>query len=161
MAHPTEKTQFANLQKRQNSSNITGWQTSSPKIQRLLHSEVFVFGSNLIGRHGKGAALLAYGRFGAVWGKGWGKWGQTFAIPTKDERIQPLSVGAIGWFVKEFLKFAKLQPQWNFLVTEIGCGLAGNSVESIAKLFLQGGKLPSNVYLPASFHCVCDYEFNY
>ena len=91
-------------------------QKSPNYITKLQPDEIFVFGSNLAGMHGGGAARLAYQRFGAVWGQGVGLQGQSYAIPTMQggvETIQP--------YVDEFIEFAKQHPQLKFLVTEIGC----------------------------------------
>lgn len=107
-------------------------QKSPNYITKLQPDEIFVFGSNLAGMHGGGAARLAYQKFGAVWGQGVGLQGQSYAIPTMQggvETIQP--------YVDEFIKFAKQHPQLKFLVTEIGCGIAGFSPSEIAPLFEQ------------------------
>ena len=107
-------------------------QKSPNYITKLQPDEIFVFGSNLAGMHGGGAARLAYQRFGAVWGQGVGLQGQSYAIPTMQggvETIQP--------YVDEFIEFAKQHPQLKFLVTEIGCGIAGFSPSEIAPLFEQ------------------------
>ena len=104
-------------------------QKSPNYITKLQPDEIFVFGSNLAGMHGGGAARLAYQRFGAVWGQGVGLQGQSYAIPTMQggvETIQP--------YVDEFIEFAKQHPQLKFLVTEIGCGIAGFSPSEIAPL---------------------------
>ena len=90
------------------------------RISELKENEIFVFGSNLAGSHGGGAALLAYNRFGAVWGQGVGLQGQTYAIPTMQG-----GVGTIKPYADEFIGFAKQHPEMKFLVTKIGCGIAG------------------------------------
>ncbi|HKM31676.1 MAG TPA: hypothetical protein VJX89_05940, partial [Bacteroidales bacterium] len=98
----------------------TTTRTSSPRIEQLRPNEIFVFGSNLSGAHGGGAALLAVNKFGAVWGRGIGLQGQSYAIPTMHggpEAIKP--------YVDEFIQFAERHPDLTFLVTEIGCGIAG------------------------------------
>jgi hypothetical protein len=102
--------------------------------------KVFVFGSNLAGRHGKGAALFARQHHGAVYGQGVGLQGSSYAIPTKDERLQTLPLSRIAEFVQEFLKFAERHPKIVFQVTQIGCGLAGFSVTQIAPLFKNAPK---------------------
>ena len=110
----------------------------------LQSDEVFVFGSNLQGFHAGGAAKLAM-QWGAVWGKGVGIQGQTYAIPTMQgdvDSIQP--------YVNEFISFAKQHPNKRFLVTEIGCGIAGFSVEEIAPLFIKAVEV-ENIYLPQRF----------
>lgn len=114
-------------------------------ITELAPDEIFVFGSNLAGSHGGGAALLAHQKFGAVWGVGAGLSGQTYGIPTMHgglEKIKP--------YVDQFLLFAKMHPELKFLVTEIGCGIAGFAVEEIAPLFEPAITL-KNVYLPQRF----------
>ena len=123
-------------------------QKSPNYITKLQPDEIFVFGSNLAGMHGGGAARLAYQRFGAVWGQGVGLQGQSYAIPTMQggvETIQP--------YVDEFIEFAKQHPQLKFLVTEIGCGIAGFSPSEIATLFEQAREV-KNIYLPERFWMV-------
>ena len=123
-------------------------QKSPNYITKLQPDEIFVFGSNLAGMHGGGAARLAYQKFGAVWGQGVGLQGQSYAIPTMQggvETIQP--------YVDEFIKFAKQHPQLKFLVTEIGCGIAGFSPSEIALLFEQAREV-KNIYLPERFWMV-------
>ena len=119
-------------------------------IEKLAADEVFVFGSNEAGRHGKGAAKTAMG-FGAKYGQGFGPQGNTFAIPTMNASISnKLSVEKIGTYVERFLQYAANHPEKTFLVTEIGCGLAGHSVKDIAKLFWACDQMP-NIYLPKKF----------
>ena len=123
-------------------------QKSPNYITKLQPDEIFVFGSNLAGMHGGGAARLAYQKFGAVWGQGVGLQGQSYAIPTMQggvETIQP--------YVDEFIEFAKQHPQLKFLVTEIGCGIAGFSPSEIAPLFEQAREV-NNIYLPERFWMV-------
>lgn len=98
-------------------------------------NSVWVFGSNLAGAHGAGAAWVAKKRFGAVYGVGVGPQGMAYAIPTKDHQIQTLPVDAIASFVAEFLDFARANPEARFFVTRIGCGLAGYQDADIAPLF--------------------------
>lgn len=117
-------------------------------ITKLESDEIFVFGSNLAGRHGAGAALLALKKFGAISGQGYGLMGQSYGIATKDERIQTLPLDRIQVQVNKFLRFAENNSEKTFLVTQIGCGLAGYSPKDIAPLF-KG--VPSNVILPESF----------
>src|SRR3954466_12977921 len=97
----------------------------SNSIQELGPGEVFVFGSNLAGKHGAGAAALAKQRFGAVEGQGTGLMGQSFAIATKDEKLNVMPIWKIDAQVKRFLKFAEEHSELTFLVTALGCGLAG------------------------------------
>jgi hypothetical protein len=96
---------------------------------------VFVFGSNEAGIHGAGAAKDAYKNHGAQWGKSYGHYGDSFAIPTKDEDIQTLSLYEIGEYVKGFVRYAKGHHRLKFRVTRIGCGLAGYEDKDIAPLF--------------------------
>ena len=118
-------------------------------ITALAPNQIFVFGSNESGVHGAGAALLARQKFGAVAGVGFGKQGQSFAIPTKDWRIRTLDLPAIKHYVSRFLEFATHKPAFEFLVTKLGCGLAGYRVSDIAPFFAWH---PENVILPEEFH---------
>lgn len=114
-------------------------------VDRLGDNEIFVFGSNLRGMHGGGAARVAFDEFGAEWGVGVGRTGQTYAIPTMHggvEEIRP--------YVDEFVKYATENPNLRFLVTRIGCGIAGFSDEEMAPLF-ENCKNLDNVCLPNSF----------
>ena len=120
------------------------------KITELKENEVFVFGSNEAGIHGAGAALLAKQRFGAKQGVGYGLQGQSFAIPTKDERIQTLELDKIKVYIKQFLSFAQENNHLKFLVTKIGCGLAGIDEESMKNIFTLL-TIPENVILPKEF----------
>jgi hypothetical protein len=124
---------------------------SPENIQFLAKDEIFVFGSNLLGAHGRGAALLAAQKFGARQGVGVGMTGQCYAIPTKDKSIKPLQLALIAGYVYDFLKFAKNNPHLDFLVTKIGCGLAGYQPEDIAPLFLCTDELPANIAFPYEF----------
>ena len=118
----------------------------TPKnITSLAQNEVFVFGSNLQGSRGGGAAAAAVRYFGAVWGQGVGMQGQSYAIPTMHG-----GVDAIRPYVDEFIEYAKGHPELTFLVTRIGCGIAGFRDEQIAPLFADALELP-NVVLPKSF----------
>lgn len=96
---------------------------------------IFVFGSNLAGIHGGGAALYAHKKLGAQWGVGEGITGQTYALPTKDERIESRTRLAVSWSVKTFVMYACLHPGEKFQVTRVGCGLAGFRDEDIAPMF--------------------------
>ena len=97
--------------------------------------KIFVFGSNLAGRHGKGAALFAKLYRGAIYGQGFGLQGQSYAIPTKDANLRRLPIDIIAQYVRMFIEDARLNPELDFYVTPIGCGLAGNKPEIIAPLF--------------------------
>lgn len=110
-------------------------------------ARIFVFGSNLDGRHGMGAALEAKQRFGAQYGRGQGFYGQSFAIPTKG-RGQPLprlSLTDIQRYVDSFVNFANQHPEMVFQLTRVGCGLAGNKDEEIAPMF---AGVSNNVIIP-------------
>lgn len=96
---------------------------------------IFVFGSNLAGVHGAGAALFAKNHRGAILGVGYGRTGQSYAIPTKDHRIQTMHYNEIYPFVEEFLIYTEKHPELHFQVTQIGCGLAGLRKENMAKMF--------------------------
>lgn len=109
---------------------------------------VFVFGSNLAGRHGKGAALEARLKHGAKSGQGIGIQGNSYAIPTKDYNLNTLPLVEIEKYCKEFLKFASQNLSYNFLLTPIGCGLAGYNPKDIAPFF-KGATF--NVILPHEF----------
>ena len=96
---------------------------------------IFVFGSNLAGRHGKGAAKIAKDKFGAVYGEGKGLTGQSYAIPTKDKVLKALSLKEINENVLEFSSFVENNSHLSFFITAVGCGLAGYKDEDIAPLF--------------------------
>ena len=114
-------------------------------VQNLEGDEIFVFGSNRAGLHGGGAAAMAHMFFGAVWGQGVGLQGQSYAIPTMEG-----GVDYVGRYVDEFIVFAKEHPEFRFLVTEIGCGIAGFTPQEIAPLFRDAVSL-NNVSLPRRF----------
>ena len=117
-------------------------------ISELKDNEIFVFGSNLAGAHGGGAARAAFNKFGAVWGQGVGLQGQSYAIPTMHggpEKIKP--------YVDEFVEFAKKHREYTFLVTKIGCGIAGFAIEEIAPLFADAVDV-ENIILPKEFESV-------
>jgi hypothetical protein len=116
-------------------------------ITELKPGQIFCFGSNLAGIHGAGAAKTAL-QWGAVMGRGQGHSGQTYAIPTKNEHIQTLSLYRIRMFVYIFIDYAIGNPELEFLLTPIGCGLAGYKPEQIAPMFKHA---PSNVVLPNEF----------
>jgi hypothetical protein len=111
-------------------------------------TEIFVFGSNRRGAHGRGAALAARQLHGAIYGQGEGLQGQSYAIPTKDERIQTLPLEEIEKHVAIFRGFAFEHPELTFRVTPIGCGLAGYAPSQIAPMFKCP---PDNVILPDVF----------
>jgi hypothetical protein len=106
---------------------------------------IFVFGSNLSGIHGAGAARSALLDHGAVWGRGVGLQGRSYAIPTKDGGIKTLPLPVIRQYVFSFLVYAAENPHLTFNVTRIGCGLAGYRDEDIAPMFRAA---PPNCILP-------------
>lgn len=118
---------------------------SPDRIDKLRADEIFVFGSNLAGMHAGGAARLAWQKFGAVWGQGVGLQGQSYAIPTMQGGVE-----TIRPYVEEFVGFAKRHPQLRFLVTEIGCGIAGFTPREIAPLF-EAARMVENICLPERF----------
>jgi hypothetical protein len=114
-------------------------------IRSLAPDEIFVFGSNLSGAHAGGAARTAWKKFGAIWGQGVGKQGQSYAIPTMQGGVETIKP-----YVDEFICYAKAHPELFFYVTRIGCGIAGFRDEEIAVLFKKSMTL-NNVCLPESF----------
>ena len=117
-------------------------------ITELKENEVFVFGSNLGGYHGGGAAQIALDKFGAIWGQGVGLQGQSYAIPTMHGGVETIKP-----YVDEFITFAKGNPDKHFLVTRIGCGIAGFKDSDIAPLFRDCTQM-KNVSLPMPFIAV-------
>ncbi len=115
------------------------------RISELKPNEIFVFGSNLAGSHGGGAARLAYDRFGAIWGQGVGLQGQSYAIPTMQGGVETIKP-----YVDQFIRFAKQHPEYKFLVTKIGCGIAGFTTREMAPLF-QDAIDVENIILPKEF----------
>ena len=111
-------------------------------IDRLEQDEVFVFGSNAAGAHGGGAARFAHDRFGAIWGQSEGLQGQSYGIDTMS------GLGVFEEQARRFVAFAAERPDLRFLVTEVGCGIAGYRPQQVASFFAGAG---DNVVLPASF----------
>ena len=123
---------------------------TNAEITKVAEHEVFVFGSNESGRHGAGAARTALG-WGAKWGQAEGLQGRTYGIPTKDASVwRTLTVDEIKPYVDRFIEFAKSRPDLTFLVTEIGCGLAGHKPKNIAPLF-EAAVDVENIHMPAKF----------
>mgnify|MGYP003336258263 CR=1 FL=1 len=120
-------------------------------IMRLGKDEIFVFGSNLAGIHGAGAAKLAVEKFGAIMGQGEGLQGQSYAFPTKNEQIESLSLSEIDASIDNLILCCHKNPQLTFYLTKVGCGLAGYTVEEIANRF-KTFRLPSNLIIPKEFH---------
>jgi hypothetical protein len=113
-------------------------------------TDIFVFGSNLMGIHGAGAARYANLHHGAVMGRGIGLEGTSYAIPTKAHPFRTLPLFDINKYVADFLICAKLSPEYTYLVTKIGCGLAGYTPSDIAPMFHLVKHL-NNVKLPKEF----------
>lgn len=118
---------------------------ASDRIDTLEKDEIFVFGSNLDGQHMGGAARAAHKKFGAEWGVGVGLTGHSYAIPTMQGGVETIKP-----YVDEFIEFAGQHQDMKFLVTRIGCGIAGFKDEDIAPLF-RNAVLSSNIYLPQTF----------
>ena len=111
-------------------------------------AEVFVFGSNLAGRHGAGSAKEALRNWGAIYGQGTGRQGNSYAIPTKDQKLWTLPLHTISVHVSAFKAYAEANPEDTFTVVAIGCGLAGYKPEQIGSMFV---RMPPNVQLPPEF----------
>lgn len=126
-------------------------QTPAPEyITKDDENTIFVFGSNLAGRHGKGAALTARLTWGAKTGVGSGLTGRAYALPTKDAKLNTLPLSAIAVHVKRFTAFATYRTDLVFMCTRVGTGLAGYSDRDVAPLFAGAARL-GNVYLPANW----------
>ena len=117
-------------------------------ITELKEDEVFVFGSNLEGMHGGGAARVARNHFGAIMGQGFGLQGKSYAIPTMQGGVETIKP-----YVDEFVEFASGHKDMLFYVTRIGCGIAGFKEADIAPLFLKARFL-NNVRIPESFDLI-------
>lgn len=125
------------------------------RVAKLMEKPeaIFVFGSNVAGRHGAGAARVAVEKYGAIHGFGFGLQGRAAAIPTKDHNIRTLPIEVVADYVRQFVEVvAKGWATIPFAVTRIGCGLAGFHDEEIAPLFKDA---PRNMYLPRGWR-----EFN-
>lgn len=126
-------------------NNIPRPDYTPERITDLKADEIFVFGSNLAGMHGGGAAYVAFQKFGAVMGCGVGLRGQSYAIPTMQGGVETIKP-----YVDEFISFAKSRPDLFFYVTRIGCGIAGFRDKDIAPLFKDAAGV-ENICLPKSF----------
>ena len=125
--------------------------TTCNNITELKDNQIFVFGSNLSGIHGAGAAKTAVDKFGAILYNPEGLQGKSYAIPTKDKSIRStLPIEEIKIYVDGFIEFAKQNQELEFLVTEIGCGLAGLKPFEIAPLFINVVEI-KNIHLPEKF----------
>lgn len=112
---------------------------------------IFVFGSNLAGIHGAGAARHAYDNLGAEWGIGEGMTGSCYALPTKNYKVETLSLKGIKVHMEKFLNFAGLFPDISFELTPIGTGFAGYTKEEITSMIIECGGLTPNIYLSSSW----------
>lgn len=119
-------------------------------ITNLKPNEVFVFGSNMAGFHGGGAARIAHAKFGAIWGQGVGMQGQSYAIPTMQGGVETIKP-----FVDQFIDYARQNPIFRFYVTRIGCGIAGFTDEEIAPLFREAVDV-ENICLPTEWWDILD-----
>ncbi|MBP5516932.1 MAG: hypothetical protein J6X86_08295 [Bacteroidales bacterium] len=127
-----------------NTCIVNGRRVASDRISTLGNNEIFVFGSNIQGMHGGGAARFAYNNFGAEWGVGEGLTGRTYALPTME------GYESMKQAVGRFTECARQHPELTFLVTAIGCGIAGYTPREVAPLFKEALKL-ENVFLPQIF----------
>lgn len=109
-----------------------------------LSNTIFVFGSNLAGRHGAGAALHAVKHWGAIPGRGIGPQGRAYALPTKDAELKPLPLVQIAREIELFYDYAGLNPELLFLVTPLGSGPAGYTRRAMSREF-QRATLPANL----------------
>lgn len=121
-------------------------------ITELKENEIFVFGSNLAGKNGAGAALLASKKFGAEYGVGEGLTGNCYAFPTKDKNIKTLPLSEIEKVINRFYLCVAANPDYKFLLTKVGCGLANYSPKEIAPLFAQFKYIPPNIIFPKEFY---------
>ena len=134
-------------------------------IEDLHPSEVFVFGSNANGEHIGGAANMAFQRFGAVWGVGEGLRGNSYALPTLDRNMRRVSTGALAYSFKLLFREVDANPEMVFLLTKVGCGIAGYGLNEVASVFWSAlrdfyegrwstrvGCLPENLVIPEMFY---------
>ena len=128
-----------------NTNIVNGCRIASDRIAQLGENEIFVFGSNIQGAHGGGAAWFAHKAFGAEWGVGEGLTGRTYALPTMEGEA------SLKQAVDHFIACAKQHPELTFLVTAVGCGIAGYTPNEVAPLFKEATSL-ENVYLPEVFY---------
>lgn len=118
-------------------------------------NRIFVFGSNLAGIHGAGAARTAYELYGATWGKGEGLSYESYAIPTKNGSLETLTLDIIRQHVDTFLEYAWEHQELYFFITRIGCGLAGYTDEEISPMFAEA---PANCELPNGWRGEAQYQ---
>ncbi len=136
-----------------NTQIVNGHRVATSPIEGLNENEIFVFGSNIQGMHGGGAAWFANKNFGAEWGVGEGLTGRSYALPTMEGEA------SLKHAVKNFIVCAKSHPELTFLLTAVGCGIAGYTPDEVAPLFREASSL-ENVYLPQAFINVLDKESN-
>lgn len=117
--------------------------TQMNNITELKSNQVFVFGSNILGKHGGGAAKTAYEKFGAIYGIGFGRQGSSYAIPTLDHNFEKLPLSTIKHYLYELREYAHMNPNEEFLLTPIGTGIAGYSIEELESIL--PNKLPENI----------------
>lgn len=134
-----------------NTQIVNGHRVATSPIEGLNENEIFVFGSNIQGMHGGGAAWFANKNFGAEWGVGEGLTGRSYALPTMEGEA------SLKHAVKNFIACAKSHPELTFLLTAVGCGIAGYTPDEVAPLFREASSL-ENVYLPQVFVDVLDKE---
>lgn len=127
-----------------NTMIVGGRRVASDRIEELGEREIFVFGSNKQGMHGGGAAWMAHKKFGAEWGVGEGLTGRTYALPTME------GAASMKKAMEQFTDCARRHPELTFLVTAVGCGIAGYTPREVAPLFRAAAGL-ENVYLPEMF----------
>lgn len=139
--------------KRQFAREYYGPREAPDNIKSLESNEIFVFGSNANGFHGGGAAAFAMHKFGAIWGQGEGLQGQCYAIPTME------GMDNMKAAIERFTQFADQHSELRFLVTRVGCGVAGYSVREVAPLF-KGCISLENVALPSDFWDVLGLKLN-
>lgn len=120
-------------------------------ISILEKDEIFVFGSNLAGKHNGGGAKIALEKFGAIYGRPVGIQGQSYAIPTLDKDFNKLNLNIISSYIKGFIYYVMVNKNFLFLVTKIGCGIAGYTAKDIAPLFVPYKKFFANLILPKDF----------
>jgi hypothetical protein len=117
-------------------------------ITSLEDKEVFVFGANMAGAHAGGAALQAFEQFGAEWGVGEGLTGHCYAFPTLNEKMERHGDGELHCIKHAFYRCVNAHPELTFLLTKVGCGIAGYDENIMRKLFSDA---PKNVIKPAGW----------
>jgi hypothetical protein len=122
--------------------------TTPEVIAELGANETFVFGSNLAGQHAGGAARLAHARFGAEWGVGEGLTGRCYAFPTLGADMRKVTADALAASVRRLWACAEAHPDTMFLLTKVGCGIAGFDEATMAAMFAGG---PANIIKPAAW----------